>query len=194
MRLVENHRAIIWNDAAGFAPPRYTNRPALHGQIREEQVVIDDNDVALLRALVHGGNEAALKLRTLLAGAEIAARVDLSPSGARFGQRLDLGAVAGLGGLLPLADDAEVGDFFQALQDWLAFRIVNFLAAGVIATTLHVAGAQRPQMLFEKGNVFEEELFLQVLGAGGNHHPLAAKKCRDQIRQRLPGAGSGFDN
>ena len=60
------------------------------------------------------GDEAALELRALLAGAQLAARVDLGPRGAVLGQRLDLGAVAGLGGLLPLANDLEIGDLFQA--------------------------------------------------------------------------------
>ena len=156
--------------------------------------MIDDDDVAFLRPLMHGGDEAALELRTLLAGAQLAARVDLGPGGARFGQRLDLGAIAGLGGLLPLADDAEVGDFFQAVEDRLLLRIVDFLAAGVVAASLHVAGAQRPQVLFQERNVFEEKLLLQIFGAGRNHHALAAEKCRDQIRQRLPGAGACFDD
>ena len=98
--------------------------------------------------LVHGGDEAALELRTLLSGAQLAARVDLGPGGASFGERLNLGAVAGFGGLLPLADDAEVGDFFQAVEDGLFFGVVNFLAAGVVAAALHVAGAQRAQVAF----------------------------------------------
>ena len=147
-----------------------------------------------LRPLVHRGDEAALELRTLLAGAQLAARVDLGPGGARFRQRLDLGAIAGFGGLLPLADDLEVGDLFEAVEDRLLFGIVDFLAAGVVAAALHVAGAQRAQVLFQERNVLEEELFLQILGAGGNHHALAGENRRDQIRQRLAGAGAGFDN
>ncbi len=140
---VEDHGAVVGDDAASFAPLGSTHGSALHGEIGEEQVVVDDDDVARLRALVHGGDEAALELRTLLSGAQLAARVDLGPGGAGFGQRLDFAAVAGFGGLLPFANDAEVGDFFQAVEDGLLFGVVNFLAAGVVAAALHVTGAQR---------------------------------------------------
>ena len=78
-------------------------------------MMIDDDDVAFVRAPVHFGDEAALELLALLAGAEIAARVHLVPRRLDSG-RVYLGAVAGLGGLLPLADDLEVGDLFQAVE------------------------------------------------------------------------------
>ena len=54
------------------------------------------------------------------------------------------------GGLLPLADDLKVGDFFQAFEHRLLFGVVDLLAAGVIGAALHVADAQRAQMLFEE--------------------------------------------
>ena len=68
----------------------------------------------------------------------------------RFGQRLDLGAVAGFGGLLPLADDLKIGDFFQAAEHRLLFGIVDFLAAGVVGAALHVADAQRAPRCFSE--------------------------------------------
>ena len=74
---------------------------ALHGQVGEEQVMIDDDDVAFERLLMHLGDEAALELRALLAGAAIAARIDFGPRGARFGQSFDFSAVAGFGGFSP---------------------------------------------------------------------------------------------
>ena len=49
-------------------------------------------------------------------------------------------------------------------------------------------------MLFQERNVFEEELFLQIFGAGGNDDALAGKNRGNQIRQRLAGAGAGFDD
>ena len=118
----------------------------------------------------------------------------LAQARARFGQRLDLGAIAGFGGLFPFADDAKIGDFFQSVEDGLFFGVVNFLAAGVVGAALHVTGAQRAQVLLEERNVLEEELLLKILGAGGNHDALAGKNRGNQIRQRLAGAGAGFDD
>ena len=80
---------------------------------------------------------------------QIAAGVDLGPRGARFGKRFDLGAVAGFGGLLPVADDLKIGDFFQAVQHRLLFGVVDFLAAGVVGAAFHVAGAQRGPDAFQ---------------------------------------------
>ena len=94
-------------------------------------------------ALVHQGDEAALEIGALLAGAQVAAGVELGPGGAGFGQRLDFGAVAEFGGLLPLADDLEIGHFLQAGQHRLLFGVVDLLAAGVVVAALHVADLQR---------------------------------------------------
>ena len=75
VRLVEHDRVILGQNAAG-------QLLILQRQIGEEEMVIDDDDVALGRALVHQRDEAALELLALLAGAQIAARVDLGPGGA----------------------------------------------------------------------------------------------------------------
>ena len=113
----------------------------------------------------------------------------------RFGQRLDFGAVADLGGLLPLADDLEIGDFFQAGEHGLLFGVVDLLPAGVVVAALHVADLERPRkMLLEEGNVLEEELLLQVLGAGGDHDALAGKQRGHQVGERLAGARAGLDD
>ncbi len=96
VRFVENDGVVIGQDAALVVL-------VLERKIGEEQVVIDDDDVAFGGALVHQRDEAALVIRALLAGAEIAPGVDFRPGGAALGQRLDFGAVAEFGGLFPLA-------------------------------------------------------------------------------------------
>ena len=164
-------------------------------EIGEEQVVIDDDDVAFLRALVHQRDEAALELGHFWPVHRSRARVDLGPGGAGFGQRLDLGAIADFGGLLPLADDLEIGDLFQAGEHRLLFGVVDLLPAGVVVAALHVADLERPrEVLLQKRNVLEEELFLQILGAGGNDDALAGEHRGNQVGQRLAGAGAGLDD
>ena len=170
-----------------------SSQDLLQRQVGEEQVVVDDHDVAGVRALVHQGEEAAVELLALLAGAKIAARVHFGPGAARFRQLLDLRAVAEFGGLLPGLDHLEIGDFFQAGQHRFAVGIVDLLPAGVVVAALHVADAQRARkMLLQKGNVLEEELLLQVLGAGGDHDALAGEDCGHQVGQRLAGTRAGL--
>ncbi len=96
--------------------------------------------------------------------------------------------------LFPVANDLEIGDFFEAFEHGLFFGVVNFLAAGVIGAALHVTSAQRAEVLFKEGNVLEEELLLKILGAGGDDHALAGKNRGDQIGQRLAGAGASLDD
>src|ERR1035438_6311884 len=49
-------------------------------------------------------------------------------------------------------------------------------------------------MLPQKRNIFEEELFLQGLGAGGDDDAFAGTDHRQQVGQRLAGARAGFDD
>ena len=65
MRLVENHRPHIRQNARIGR----IFRLLLYAQIGEEQMMIDDDQVALGGLLMHLGDEAALELPTLLAGA-----------------------------------------------------------------------------------------------------------------------------
>ena len=164
------------------------------GQVGAEQMMVDDDDVALGGAAAHLGNEAAVELLALRADAAIGARVELGPQMAVLRQVGQLGAVAGFGRLLPVADDAELVDLLQPVQHRLRGEVVELLAAEIIAAALHVADAQLAEMLAQERNVFEEELLLQGLGAGGDDDALARANDRQQVRQRLAGAGARFDD
>src|SRR5260370_36856715 len=49
-------------------------------------------------------------------------------------------------------------------------------------------------MLLQEWNIFEEELFLQVLSAGRDDDAFAAADYREQVSQGFSGAGSGLDD
>ena len=156
--------------------------------------MIDDDDIAFERLLMHARDEAPVELGALLTAATIRAGIDLGPRAARFRERFDFGAIAGFAGFFPLADDLKIGDFFQSFEHGLAFGVVNFLPAGVIRPAFHIAGAKRAQMLLKERNVLEEKLFLQILGAGGDDHSLARQDGGNQIGERFAGACAGFDD
>jgi hypothetical protein len=46
--------------------------------------------------------------------------------------------------------------------------------------------------LFEKWNVFEEKLILEILGSGGNNDALAGLDCRHEIGKSFSCAGARF--
>ena len=96
--------------------------------------------------------------------------------------------------LLPLGDLAVLVDFFQAGQDGLVAQGEELVAAEVVGAALHVADAQLAEQGFEEGNVAEEELVLQGLGAGGDDDALAGAEGGQQIGEGFAGAGAGFDD
>src|SRR5207245_3958277 len=52
----------------------------------------------------------------------------------------------------------------------------------------------REKMLLQEGNVLEKQLLLQILGARGDDHPLAAANDGQKVSESLPRAGSGLDD
>ena len=185
---VEDDGAVFGNDARVLFVP--------HREIGEEEVMVDDDDVALMRLAMHLGDEATLELLALLAGAGLAAGVDFGPRRRAFGKRMDLGAVASYGILLPIGDDLEVVEFLESGEDGLFLRVVDFLAADVVAAALHVADLELLvfEVLLEERNVLEKELFLQVFGACGDDDAAFRKDRGNKVGERFSGASAGLDD
>src|SRR5262249_47430247 len=163
----------------------------------EEKMMIDDDNVAFQGPAAHFRDEAALPLLAFLTGAAVSPRVQLVPELGVFGKLCKFGAVAGFRQGLPGGDLAIMLNFFEPREHGLVGQVVEFLPAQIIAASFHVADAQLAraspeELLLEKGNVLEEKLLLQILGAGRNNDSLAAADYRQQVSQRLAGAGPGF--
>ncbi len=195
MGFVENHGARLRQDSGiGRILSLLLDR-----QVGEKQVMVDDDDVALHRLAVHLGDEAAVPGAALLSQAGIGAGVDLVPERAGLGKRRQFGPVAGIRHFLPGGDGAVVLDLLQSAEHGLVGQVVELLAAQIVVAPLHVtdlqlAFAAGKKRLFEKRDIFEEELFLQILCAGGNDDALAGANDGHQVGQRLARAGAGFDD
>src|SRR6266700_1294028 len=162
-------------------------------------MMIDDDDVALHRPAVHFGDKTSIPRAAFLAETGVGASVELVPERARFRQRCQLRPVARLRVLLPCSNRAVVLDFIQAAEDRRISKIVEFFSAKIIVAAFHVADAQlalaiRKERMLEKGNVFIEELLLQILCSCGDDDPFARANPRHQVSQRLASASAGFDN
>ena len=186
VRLVEDQGGVIGQQPGILRLPQ--------GEVGEKEMVIDDEDVGLRRALAHQGDVAAVELLALLAGASLTARINPRPELARVRQVFELGAVAALRVLLPLANlDVEV-HLFHAGEYRLLFDVVELLPAEVILAALHQGGANLGEELLEERNVLEENLLLQVLGAGGDHHALAAADDGHKVGERLARSRACLDD
>ena len=102
------------------------------------------------------------------------------------------------GGLLPRGDGVELLDLFEAVEQRGVAQRVELVLAEIVAAALHVADLQRAEERFEEGDVLEEELLLQILGAGGDDDALLALAREAQggqeVGEGLAGAGAGFDD
>ena len=170
----------------------------LDGEVGEEEVVVDDDDVGLESLAAHLGDEAVLPVGAGLAEADFAACVEFMPERGMLGEVFDLGAVAGFGGALPVEDGVELRDLFEAGEQGVVAEGVELLLADVVGAAFHVADAEGAEEGFEEGDVFEEELFLEVFGAGGDDDALlvlaGAAEGGQKIGEGFAGAGAGFDD
>src|SRR6266446_5973307 len=187
VRFVKHDRRIFRQDASEIV--------LLECEVREKQMMIYDDQIRFLGALLHGGDEALLKLRTFLSRAGISPRVDSRPKLRIVGQKRKLGAIAGFRQLGPILNLTERIHLLNALKNRLVGNLMQLGATQEIRAPLHDCYFQLGcKVLLQKRNVFLIELLLQRLGGGGDHHAASAANRRQQIRQRLTRAGSGFDH
>src|SRR5690606_1625707 len=71
MGLIEDHGAVIGNDAAVLV--------AADAKVGEKEMVVNDDDISGVGTCPHTGDEAGLEIGTLLPDADIAAGVDAMP-------------------------------------------------------------------------------------------------------------------
>ena len=171
----------------------------LDGKIGEEQMMVDDDDVALHRPAVHLGDEAAVPGAALLSQAGVGTGVELVPESAGFRKRCQFGLVSRLRDLLPGRDGAVVLDLLQTAEHGLIGKVIQLLAAQIVVASLHVADlelafAVGEKRLLEKRDILMKELFLQILGSGRNDDSLAGANDGHQVGQRLARAGAGFND
>ncbi|MEZ5394787.1 MAG: hypothetical protein R2724_18435 [Bryobacterales bacterium] len=85
-----------------------------------------------------------------------------------------------------MLDAAELFDLFEACEDGTLFGLVELLAAKVVLASLHVGDAQlAAERIGEEGDIFVEELLLEVLGAGGDDNAFAGGDDGDEVGEEV---------
>src|ERR1043165_2850730 len=100
-------------------------------------MMIDDDDVGLLRAIAHARDEAWIEVGALLAKAGFRARIDVSPEGERLRKVRQFRAIASLTFSRPVTDLFEVVDFIEAFEHRRRLRAREPVEAKIIAATFH---------------------------------------------------------
>ena len=117
--------AFVKNYSPGFGQDSGVGRVLgllLYGKVGEEEVMIDDDDVALHRFAMHLGNKAAVPGAAFLSQAGIGAGVDLVPERAGLRKGRQLGPVPGIRHLFPCRDGAVMLDLLSPLSTGWSVR------------------------------------------------------------------------
>ena len=141
--------------------------------------------------LSHPRDEAVVVARTLGSETRFGGRRHLAPEREVLGQIFELGTIAGFRALRPVADDRQ--EDVVSRRAGPAGELIELVQAQIVRAALHArSGEGNAQRFTQSGNVLEENLLLKVLGARGDEDALAAQDRRNEIGERLPGAGARF--
>ena len=192
VRLVEDHVVVRRQHAARRA------RARAHGEIREEQRMVRDEELPVLHAPARRLVEALVERGAAAAHAVVGIALHLVPHLAarqlrQRGQRTVLGVV---GPLLHAVQVVAVVVVAEEAALALA-RELQAPQAHVVAAALH---EHRAELLgnhrVEERDVLLDELLLQADGVGGHHHALAAlddpPNGRQEVREALADARARF--
>ena len=152
------------------------------GQVGEKQVMIDDDQVRFLGALVHRGKETLLKFagisgRSRCRGARRCATTAPNRPARNVSSARSPVSVS----FRPIANLAESVDFLHALQHGLVGHGVHLCEAQEIGAAFHHRDFQfRSEVLLQERDVFLKELFLKRFRGGGDHDAAAAADCGEQ--------------
>ena len=157
MRFVHDRVVACRNHLAERALP--------HGGVRAQEMMVDDDHVRFGGALAHLRDETFVVPFALGAEARVRGRRDVVPERHVLRQILQLRAIAGFSLRRPLADDRQedvVCGGTDAVVD-----LIETMETEVIRATFHIGRRKRDaERLPQRGNVFEEDLLLEILGAG----------------------------
>ncbi len=189
MRLVENDRL--------GAGQKVAEPLLLERKIREQQVMVDDDDLGGLRGAACLEHVAARELRALLPEAVLARRGDHRPRRRLFGQVGELGQVARLGNRRPACDPREQPRraALAAEQRTLLCGELQAVAAQIVRAPFEERHLDRQsERARERGHVAPEQLVLQRARAGGNDDAASRQKRRHEVGEGLTGSRAGLDD
>jgi len=181
VRLVEDHGVVIGQDLRA-------RMVRAQREIREVQVMVDEDQIRLGGRAARAGDEAPLEVRTARADARVGRRRDLGPHRIVLGEPVDLGAISRRRFVGP---EREALDRLRRLA---ALRLVEPAATRVVRDALQDHRAERTSdQRAQEREVVARDLILQRARAGRDDHALAARERGHEVRERLAGAGAGLD-
>ena len=167
-----------------------------HDQVRHQQVMVHDQDLAGMRPLPQGRQVTLLVVGTAAADAVVGNGRDAAPIVGRSPESTNFVAVSGLRLLRPGGDPPEVGGAPGIeLQVPRGLELLPLQATEIVLPALHAGHRHAAsQNALKLGKVLVEELVLKIPRRRRDHDPLTAEQRRDEIGERLPDSGPRLDH
>ena len=167
MRLVD--------DKGGGAGQHFAEATLLDGHVGKQQMVVDHDQVGLLRLAAGAGHETFLELRAFGAQAIVRGGGDQRQQAAVVGHHVGNGQVSVHCPRGPLGQVFQLADRFPTGQPSIRASQAHAVQAQVIGSALQQRGLHaQAKRLRNQRQVAEEKLVLQRLGAGRNDRPHTA--------------------
>ncbi len=183
--LVEDHRV--------GAGQQLGNALAAQCSVGEEQMVIDHHQVRLLGFLACVHQRAFAVFRAFGAQAVVRGAGHPGPHRRVLGQLLQLGDITGAGAPGPVGHHLHLLGGFPGEKTGFFLVQLQAVGAQVVGAAFQQGRlAGHAQHLEDHGQVLEEQLVLQAFGAGGHQRRAVGQQRRQQIGERLAGAGFRF--
>ena len=161
--------------------------------VREEQMVVHDDDVGVQRLLARVHDEAAVEVTAVRAEAVLASRSNLRPYRRRLRHAATIRAIAGQARARETFDRVQVANVFAIQKAAIGDRSLQMMMTHVIGPALEQShGYRQLQCVSHLRNVAVEELVLERLGARGDDHLSAGSQRGHQIGEGLSRAGACF--
>ena len=186
MGFVEDHGVVVGEDLP--------ERVAPQGEIREEQMVVHDDDPRGLGLAPDLRQEAAFVVLALGPRAGVAARVDLAPERDLVGKIFSFASVAGFGRSGPRAHRVVDARLLDRRQERLVIELAEAADAEVVVAALHHrCGNGDAELPRDERKVFLEDLILERLRACRNDDPPVREGRGDEIGESLADARARLD-
>ena len=114
-----------------------------HHQVGEEQVMVDDDDVAFRGSLPNLGHVAALEFGAVSTDAVLASRGNAFPKIQPVGNARDLGSITGLRNTRPALDGVEMTRLLKDAKRGLHGKLGVAREAEIVAASFHQTRGER---------------------------------------------------
>ena len=166
----------------------------LHGRRRKKEMMIDNDDICLLRSQARTRHKALARVLTVFSEAIACGACHGRPHSAVFGHTADVIDVTRFGAVQKNADPSKIlHRFTRSKRDFASFAHIDAMSTQVVGAALEqrYIGWQSTGS-HQCRNILAAQLFLKRLAGRTDDDSAASNQSGRKVCKGLAGSGSGF--